>query len=112
MSLRQKTISGLIWTVIDTFVLRGMSFVSTVILARWLGPEEVGLIGMIAGFVAIGNTITDSGMSASLIRMKGAKETDYSTVFILNLLLSCVCCLFIFFAAPYIGQFYKQPILI
>src|SRR5690606_24864527 len=82
------------------------------ILARWLGPEEFGLIGMIAVFVAIGNTITDSGMSASLIRMKGAKETDYSTVFILNLLLSSVFYLFIFFAAPYIAQFYKQPILI
>ena len=47
-SLRNKTLSGLVWTVLDTFVLRGMSFLSTVILARWLGPEEFGLIGTLS----------------------------------------------------------------
>lgn len=110
-SLRKKTLSGLLWTVVDTFVLRGMSFLSTVVLARWLGPEEFGLIGMIAVFVAIGSTIMDSGMSASLIRMKDPQEKDFSTVFLLNLGLSSVFYLLIFIGAPFIATFYKQPIL-
>lgn len=110
-SLRKKTLSGLFWTVIDMFVLRGMSFISTVVLARWLGPEEFGLIGMIAVFIAIGSTVVDSGMSASLIRMKNAQETDYSTVFLLNLGLSTVFYLLIFLAAPFISDFYGQPVL-
>ena len=111
MSLRRKTFSGLIWTVVDTFVLKGMSFLSTVVLARWLGPEEFGLIGMIAVFVALGSTIMDSGMSASLIRMKDPQERDFSTVFLLNLSLSGFFYLLIFFLAPYIADFYNQPIL-
>lgn len=111
MSLRKKTLSGLLWTVVDTFVLRGMSFLSTVVLARWLGPEEFGLIGMIAVFVAIGSTIMDSGMSASLIRMKDPQDNDYSTVFLLNLGLSVVFYLLIFLSAPFIADFYNQPVL-
>lgn len=110
-SLRKKTLSGLLWTILDTFVLRGMSFLSTVVLARWLGPEEFGLIGMIAVFVAIGSTIMDSGMSASLIRMKDPQEKDYSTVFLLNLALSSAFYLVIFVGAPFISDFYGQPVL-
>lgn len=111
MSLRKKTLSGLFWTVIDTFVLRGMSFVSTIVLARWLGPEEFGLIGMITVFIAIGSTIMDSGMSASLIRMQDSEEKDYSTVFVLNLVLSAAFYLIVYMVAPYISDFYNQPTL-
>lgn len=111
MSLRNQTLSGLLWTFIDTFVLRGLSFISTIILARWLGPEEFGLIGMIAVFIAIGSTIADSGMSASLIRMKNPDERDFSTVFVLNLLLSSIFFVLIFFLAPDIAKFYNQESL-
>ncbi|MGO3307547.1 MAG: lipopolysaccharide biosynthesis protein, partial [Sphingobacterium sp.] len=75
------------------------------------GPEEFGLIGMIAVFIAIGSTIMDSGMSASLIRMENPQEKDYSTVFILNLGLSLAFYLLIFIGAPFIATFYNQPSL-
>ncbi|SJN28656.1 lipopolysaccharide biosynthesis protein [Sphingobacterium sp. JB170] len=111
MSLKRKTLSGLVWTIADTFILRGLSFISTIILARWLGPAEFGLIGMISVFVAIGTTIMDSGMSASLIRKRDANSEDYSTVFFLNLGLSLVFYIIIFFLAPLISSFYNQPVL-
>lgn len=111
MSLRKKAIGGVIWTVVDTFVLRGFSFLATIVLARWLGPEEFGLVGMIAVFIAIGTSITDSGLSNSLIRTKDADDKDFSTVFILNLALSAGVYLFLFLAAPYIADFFDQPVL-
>ena len=111
MSLQKKAIGGVFWTVVDTFVLKGLSFIAMIILARWLGPAEFGLVGMVAVFIAIGASLTDSGMSASLIRTKNADDKDFSTVFILNLLLSCIVYLLLFFAAPFIADFFKQPIL-
>lgn len=111
MSLREKTIGGVIWTVIDTFVLRGFSFLATIVLARWLGPEEFGLVGMIAVFIAIGTSITDTGLSNSLIRTKDVDDKDFSTVFILNLGLSAAVYLLLFISAPYIADFFNQPIL-
>lgn len=112
MSLRNKALGGVLWTVIDTFVLRGFSFLATIVLARWLGPTEFGLVGMIALFIAIGTSLTDSGMSTSLIRTKNADDKDFSTVFILNLVLSFVVYLVLFFAAPFIADFFNQPVLI
>lgn len=111
MSLRNKAIGGVIWTVVDTFVLRALSFIATLILARWLGPDDFGLIGMVAIFIAIGSSITDSGLSSSLIRTKNADEQDFSTVFILNLVFSIVVYLIFFLSAPYIADFFNQPLL-
>lgn len=111
MSLKEKTLSGLLWTVVDTFILRGLTFLSTILLARWLGPEEFGLIGMISVFIAIGNTIADSGMSASIIRMNNPTDRDLSTVFVLNLILSGTFYVFVFLLAPVIAKFFEHEIL-
>src|SRR5690606_9489033 len=59
----------------------------------------------------IGSTIMDSGMSASLIRMRSPTQKDYSTVFILNIVLSAVFYGVIYFSAPAIAAFYDQPVL-
>lgn len=111
MSLKKKTLQGLIWTFVDTFFVKGLFFVATIILARWLGPTEFGLVGMISVFIAIGKSLTDSGMSASLIRTKDPDESDFSTLFYMNMIMSLLIYLILYISAPYISDFYAQPIL-
>ena len=112
MSLKKQTLSGVFWTFTDTFVLRGLSFIASVILARLLGPTEFGLIGMISIFIAIGNSLVDSGLSASIIRTKDANNEDFSTVFYLNLLMSFLVYALLFVTAPLIADFFNQEILV
>lgn len=112
MSLKKQTFSGLIWTFIDTFLVRGLSFMAMILLARWLGPTDFGLIGMIAVFIAIGKSLTDSGMTSSLIRTKSPDHGDFSTIFFVNLGMSCIVYTIIFFTAPYIALFFEQDILV
>lgn len=112
MSLKKQAIGGVIWTVFDSFILRAFTLVTTLVLARWLGPTDFGLIGMIAIFIGIGSSITDSGLSSSLIRTKNADDHDFSTVFILNLSFSLCIYLLMFISAPFIADFFKQDILI
>ncbi|WP_313138954.1 lipopolysaccharide biosynthesis protein [Myroides sp.] len=112
MSLRGQAIGGIIWTIVDTFILKGLSFIATLILARWLGPAEFGLVGMIAVFIAIGTSLTDSGLTNSLIRAREKDNLDYTTVFWLNLSMSAFVYGVLFFSAPLIADFFKQPILI
>src|SRR5690606_41924125 len=85
MSLKKQTLSGLIWTFIDTFFVSGLSFVAMIYLARILGPTEFGLIGMISVFIGVGASMVDSGLSSSIVRTKDADNMDFSTVFYLNL---------------------------
>lgn len=111
MSLKKQTLSGLIWTFLDTFFVSGISFLAMIYIARILGPEEFGLIGMITVFIAIGTSLVDSGLSSSIIRTKEADNSDFSTVFFLNLGMSLLVYLLLFLSAPLIADFFNQEIL-
>lgn len=108
-NLRDKTIKGTMWSFIDSFASQGITFLVGLVLARLLTPEEYGLIGIIIIFIAIFNTIVDSGFSNALIRKKNAVDIDYNTVFISNMAVSIVMFLGMFFASPHIASFFKEP---
>lgn len=112
MSLKKQTFSGIIWTFTDTFFVKGLMFIAMILLARWIGPTDFGLVGMIAIFIAMGKSLIDSGMTNSLIRTKEPEQSDYSTVFIVNLIMSLFVYVIIYFAAPYIADFFGHIILI
>lgn len=111
MSLKQKTLSGLIWTFSQQFGVQFINFIVSIVLARLLMPSDFGLIGMLAVFISIGTTLMDSGLTSSLIRTTEPDQKDYSTVFFINLIGSIVVCLILFFCAPLIASFYDQEIL-
>ena len=83
MSLRKQAISGLVWTFAQQFGNQLVGFVVSMILARILLPEDFGLIGMIAIFIAVGKSLLDAGLTQSLIRSQDLDQEDLSTVFFL-----------------------------
>lgn len=99
------------WTFSQQFSTQGISFIISIFLARLLLPSEFGLLGMVSVFIAIGTSLMDSGMSSSLIRSTNPQQDDYSTVFFFNLATSVVIYIVIFFTAPFIADFFKQPVL-
>lgn len=112
MSLKIKTLRGLFWTFSEQLSVKLVMFVVQIILARILAPTDFGLIAMIMVFMSIGSSLTDSGMTSSLIRTVDADQRDYSTVFFMNVATSALLYLVVFAAAPYIAAFYNQGILI
>lgn len=104
-TLKEKTAKGLGWGFVDNFVGTGITAVVSILLARILSPEEFGLVGMIAIFVSLGNSLMDSGFSGALIRKKEASDRDLSTVFYTNLILSVIIYSALFFSAPAISEF-------
>lgn len=111
MSLKQKTLYGFIWSAAEAIFIKGLSFIAMLILARWLGPTDFGLIGMIAVFIGIGTSLVDSGMTSSIIRTPNAEDSDFSTVFYINMAMSFLVYALLFFSAPFIAEFYEQEIL-
>jgi O-antigen/teichoic acid export membrane protein len=108
-SLKQKTVSGLLWSFIDNFSKLGLTFIIGIILARLLSPGEFGLIGMISIFIALSQSLVDSGFTQALIRKKECTQADYSTVFYFNLLVGFVLYLVLYFSAPAISRFFEEP---
>ena len=111
-SLKNKTVKGASWSFIDSIAGQGITFLVGLVLARLLTPEEYGLIGIIIIFIAVFNSIVDSGFSNALIRKNDAEDIDYNTVFISNLVLSVVLFGVLYISAPPISNFFNQPQLI
>ncbi|HAF30208.1 MAG TPA: flippase [Bacteroidales bacterium] len=109
MSLKQKAISGFLWSFIDIFSNSGMQFVVGIILARILSPREFGLIGMLTIFIAISQSFIDSGFSSALIRKKDCTQVDYSTIFYFNLVIGIFFYLILFVSASAISSFFNEP---
>ena len=112
MSLKRKAAVSLVWTFTQQFGNQIIGFVVSLILARLLLPKEFGLIGMISVVVAIGNALLDGGLTKSLIREEKCDRTDYSTVFWFNVLAAFLVYAFVFLSAPFIADFYAQPVLV
>jgi len=108
-SLKNKTITGLIWSFTELAANHFIQFIIQVILARLLLPEHFGIIGMTLIFVAISNTIIDSGFSQALIRDQETSQADYSTIFYINFILSILMYLIIFISSSKISIFFAEP---
>lgn len=111
-SLKKKTINGTLWSGIDNITSYAIRFVIGIVLARILSPDDYGLLGIIAIFTALCDTVVNGGFQTALIRKKDATDDDYNTVFISNLCVSLLLYALIFFSAPWIARFFGREELI
>ena len=111
-SLKNKTIKGTLWSAMENVTKMGVTFVVSIILARLLSPEEYGLIGILTIFIALFNAIVDSGFTNALIRKQDATDTDYSTVFYTNLVMSLFLATVLFLCSYPIAAFFERPELV
>lgn len=108
-TLKQKTITGTIWSFIDSFANQGIQFIAGIVLARILSPREFGLIGMLTIFIALSQSFIDSGFTHALIRKQNCTQTDYSTVFYFNFVVGIIFYFILFFSAGSISVFFNEP---
>ena len=109
--LKKKTVSGVLWSLTGQFSVQGIQFLVSIVLARLLSPDDYGMIGMLAIFLAISQVFIDGGFSSALIQRKDCDDTTYSTVFYINVGISLVCYGILFTVSPFIADFYGQPLL-
>lgn len=64
---------------------------------------------MITIFVAVSQSLIDSGFSQALIRKQDRTETDNSTVFYFNIAVGAALYTILFLCAPIISDFYGEP---
>lgn len=110
-SLKKKTVKGMFWSSLERFSVQAVQFLVMIVIARLLSPEEYGLIGMLAIFIAVSQSLVNSGFSQALIRKQNRSDKDNCTVFYFNIVVSLVLYLVLFLLAPSVARFYKEPIL-
>lgn len=85
-SLSNRVAKGAGWTIATRFFLRGMGFLSTVILARLLTPEDFGLIALAMLLVEALSVMTEFSLNIALVVNKDYDRSHYNTVWTIKIL--------------------------
>lgn len=108
-SLKSKVAKGAVWTLMEKLSTQMVGFIVSMVLARLLTPNDYGTVALTAIFFAVAGVLVDGGFGNALIQKKDADDLDFNSVFYLNVFLSVVAYVSMFFAAPWIARFYNVP---
>lgn len=106
-----KIVSGMMWSFSEKIAAQIVSVVVSIILARLLMPDDYGVVAIVYIFTVVAEIFVTSGLGTALIQKKDADDTDFSTLFWCNLILSLILYLVLFFLAPVIAYFYDNALL-
>ena len=107
-SLKNRTVKGVVWSSVERFSVQGVQFLVMLVIARILDPKDFGLVGMLAIFLAVAQSLIDSGFSQALIRKQDRTEIDNSTVFYFNIIASLFLYFLLYTIAPWVAGFYNE----
>ena len=91
--------SGFVWTSLEKVLIQIMQFGLGVLIARYITPEEYGILGVLMVFINISQVFIDSGLGSALIYNNTLDDEDLQTVFSFNLVVSIVLFLIIILIA-------------
>ncbi len=111
-NLKSAVAKGFLWGGMSNVVCQLLNLFIGIFLARILGPDDYGPVGMLAIFSAIAGSLQDSGFVAALANRKQVTHDDYNAVFWFNIIVSGVMYAGLFFSAPLIVDFFDEPSLL
>ena len=112
LNSKENVASNLLWRLFERFGAQSVTFIVSIVLARLLDPNVFGMIALVTVFTSIMQVFVDSGFGNALIQKKEVDDLDYSSVFYFNIAFCILLYGVMFFAAPYIAEFYEMPDLV
>lgn len=107
--LRDSVARGVAWTLGEKIASILLQAGVGILVARLLSPEDYGLMAILSVFATLSLVVVDSGFSQSLIRAEEPSESDYRSVFTLNLILSVLLYLVLLLPASALADYFDQP---
>ena len=108
-SLTQKTVKGVFWAYLSFAGGKGLSFLSTIILARLLLPEEFGLIGYCLVVIQYVDILNSAGISTALIARREKVQEAANAAFMANIVFGLLCFGITWVIAEPVSVFFNAP---
>ncbi|EAW36468.1 lipopolysaccharide biosynthesis protein [Lyngbya sp. PCC 8106] len=112
MSIKQKAIQGVVWSVIQNWGSQAGSLIVFLILARLLTPEAFGLIGLANVFLAFMRIFLEQGFSQALIQRQEIEPEELDTAFWTHVVSGLLLTIISFLLSGFIAGIFDQPKLI
>lgn len=93
---------------LSKIITNALGFLSTVILARLLVPEDFGLVALAAGILAIVNSFTSMPVSTALVQREDIADDFYNSAWTIGVIRSVLVALVMAVAAWPIASLYQD----
>ena len=110
--LRRRAIHGGSVTLASQLIKFGVRFISTIVLARLLTPNDYGLVGMVTAIIIFITMAKDLGLSMATVQKDNISHEQVSSMFWVNVLLGIGFTIIVLLLAPLISMFYNEPRLV
>ena len=111
-SLRQKTVGGVLWVVLQSIVSRGVGIIQQLALAWLLAKRNFGLIGLAYTVMPFVNLMGNPGIDSVLVQRHRRFHLWSTAGFWLGIVTGFVAMLLMLAVAPLAAWVYGQPSLI
>lgn len=100
--------SGIFWSLLTFVAAKSITFVSTLVLARLVAPEDFGTLAAVLAYLALLEMLGSVGIKATVIYESERGVTPrVETAFTLNLILAVVLAGLGFLAGPAVADFFN-----
>ncbi|MEC4987089.1 MAG: lipopolysaccharide biosynthesis protein, partial [Oscillatoria sp. PMC 1076.18] len=109
MSIKEKAVTSVVWSVIQNWGSQAVSLIVFLILARLLTPEAFGLLALANVFLAFMQIFIEQGLSQALIQRREIDTEHLDTAFWVNLISGLLLTIISFLIAGSIAKIFHQP---
>ncbi len=109
--IKDRSARSVKWVGIAELFIRGIQFVTSLLLARLLVPEDFGVMSLVFVFINLAYVVFDFGFTSALIQKKEVSERHFSTTFVAYVVSAGVFIVAVFLSAPFLAEFFKVPSL-
>lgn len=108
-SVSHQAVRGSLWSYLSFFSGKLLNFLTTVILARLLVPEEFGVVALCTAAIQYLDILNTSGIDSALIARRDKIEEAANAAFLANLALGVFSFLAAWFSAPLFAEYFNSP---
>jgi O-antigen/teichoic acid export membrane protein len=107
--LDTKIMRSSAWAVLGYGGTQALSFLTLIVLARLLAPDQFGVVALALAILAIAQVAQESGLGAALIVHRGDLRRAAASVSVCSPLIACGLYLVCFGAAPVFAGIFDEP---
>ena len=105
--MARKVVRGVVWSAIERFSVQAVQFVISVVLARLLMPEAYGIVALALVILNVLQTVNEMGFGEALMHKLDRDELDFSSIFMMNIVLGGGLYTILFFTAPLLENLFN-----
>lgn len=105
--MANRIVKGVSWSAIERFSVQAVQFIISVVLARLLMPEAYGVVALALVILNVLQTVNEVGFGAALMHKLDRDELDFSSVFVMNMVMGVSLYVILFFTAPLLENLFN-----